>query len=144
MRVRLRWREQNDTGSKDLVVMATTDLPNPSYEFGHLLRNTGSCLEAFIHAVNSLSHKTMSLVVYLMVLHQILRLFSDGVVRRLCTVNRKFIWRIYLWSISRPYIRIRLRSPQFPVRFIECRTKKRYRWCRLLVHQNFHASHHEQ
>jgi len=59
--------------------MATADLPNPSYEFGHLLRNTGSCLEAFIHSVNSLSHKTMSVVVYLMGLQKILKLFDDGV-----------------------------------------------------------------
>jgi len=71
--------------------MATADLPNPSYEFGHLLWNTGSCLEAFIHAVNSLSHKTMCVVVYLMALHKILGLLGDGVMRRLCAVNRKFI-----------------------------------------------------
>jgi len=58
--------------------MATADFPNPSYEFGHLLRNTGSCLEACIHAVNSLSQRTMSVVVYLMALHKILTLFSDG------------------------------------------------------------------
>jgi len=90
--------------------MATADLPNPSYEFCHLLWNTGSCLEAFIHTVNSLSHKTMSVVVYLMALHKILRLFSDGVMRRLCTVNRKFIWRLSLWSVSRTCIRIRRRS----------------------------------
>jgi hypothetical protein len=112
MEVPLRWREQTDTGSKDLVVMTTADLPNPSYEFGHLLQSTGPCLEAFIHNVNSLSHKNMSLVFYLITLHQILRLFSDGVMRRLCTVNRKLIWRISLWSISRPCIRIRLRAQE--------------------------------
>jgi len=90
--------------------MATADLPNPSYEFGHLLRNTGSRLEGLIHTVNSLSHKTMSVVVHLMGLHKIRSLFGDRVMWRLCTVNPNFIWRISLWSVSRPCIRIRLRS----------------------------------
>jgi hypothetical protein len=148
MEVPLRWSGQTGTGSKDLVLMITADLPNPSYEFGHLLQRTDSCLETFIHNVNSLSHKNMSLVVYLMALHRILRLSSDGMMRWFCTVNRKLIWRILLWSISAPRIRIRLREQKnhgrASVRIIECRTNTRYRWGNLIVRPNFHVSHHKR